>query len=197
MLSEVGGGVEPPQLAMIARATARLGFTMSCSEPTGRLLAFLAARASAGALLELGTGTGYGTAWLAAGMGPAATLTTVESDRACLRAARLALGADERIHWVESDAADWLTDSVHPSAGRRFDVIFADCWPGKFSQLDEALSLLADGGVYVIDDLDPQPSWPPGHQEKVDDLLAVLHARTELAVLTLPVATGILLAARR
>ena len=129
--------------------------------------------------------------------GPAATLTTVESDSACLRAARLALGADERIDWVESNAADWLTDAVRSSAGRRFDLIFADCWPGKFSHLDEALGLLAVGGVYVIDDLDPQPTWPPGHQEKVEELLAVLHARTELAVLTLPVATGILLATRR
>lgn len=34
-----------------------------------------------------------------------------------------------------------------------FDLIFADAWPGKFSHLDEALSLLSPGGFYVIDDL--------------------------------------------
>ena len=30
---------------------------------------------------------------------------------------------------------------------------YADAWPGKFSQLEEALALLRPGGMYVIDDL--------------------------------------------
>ena len=44
------------------------------------------------------------------------------------------------------------------NAHARFDLIYADAWPGKFTHLDRALSLLTRGGIYFIDDLLPQPS---------------------------------------
>ena len=61
------------------------------------------------------------------------------------------------------DGAEFLQQS----ASRQFDLIYADAWPGKFSHLSDALSLLRGGGVYVIDDLLPQPNWPDGHAAKV------------------------------
>ena len=185
-------GLGPPTLEATERAARDLGFEMSCTEQTGMLLAFLAAAKPGGRLLELGTGTGYGTAWLAGGMTSEATLTTVEIDDPCHLAARAAIGPDPRIRWVNGDAAQWLVNS--PGSG--FDLIFADCWPGKFSHLDEALALLAVGGLYVVDDLDPQPGWLPGHAEHVGSLLSDLRQRPNLAVLTLPLASGVAVATR-
>ena len=59
----------------------------------------------------------------------------------------------------------------------RFDLIYADAWPGKFTHLDLALSLLTPGGIYFIDDLLPQTSWPEGHAAKVPPLIAYLSDR--------------------
>ena len=77
-----------------------------------------------------------------------------------------------------------------------FDLIFADAMPGKYERLDDALSLLRPGGIYLVDDLLPQPNWPPGHQARVDDLIAALSARAGLAVAVLPYGTGHLIATR-
>ena len=73
-----------------------------------------------------------------------------------------------------------------------FDLIFADAWPGKFSHLDEALSLLSPGGFYVIDDLFPQPTWPEGHQSSVDALVATVEARDDLTTFRLDCLSGLL-----
>jgi hypothetical protein len=59
------------------------------------------------------------------------------------------------------------------------------------------LSLLAPGGLYVVDDLLPQPTWPAGHHAAVDALRANLTARTDLAVAELEWSTGVLIATRR
>jgi predicted O-methyltransferase YrrM len=78
-----------------------------------------------------------------------------------------------------------------------FDLIFADAWPGKYDGLDEALALLAPGGLYIGDDMLPQANWPPGHQARVDGLLAALAADARLAVQALDWGTGFVIAARR
>jgi predicted O-methyltransferase YrrM len=192
VITDVGGLAEPPRLAAARRAADRLDFTMSCSDQTGQVVAFLASVKPGSRILELGTGVGHGTIWLTSGMGPDAALTTIEIDHRCLTAARTTVGPDERITWVQGDAGQWLVE--HPD--RRFDLLFADCWPGKFTHLDDALALLADDGIYVVDDLNPQPNWPPDHQGRVDSLLGALNSRPDLHILTLPVATGVLLATR-
>jgi hypothetical protein len=72
---------EPVRLAI--ERTGRAGFTMSCDRGTGRLLAVLAAAVPAnGRVLELGTGTGVGTAWITHGLQGRADVeaVTVEID---------------------------------------------------------------------------------------------------------------------
>jgi len=59
-----------------------------------------------------------------------------------------------------------------------FDLIYADAWPGKFTHLDRALSLLNRGGIYFIDDLLPQPNWPEGHAPRVPALIEDLERRS-------------------
>jgi predicted O-methyltransferase YrrM len=63
--------------------------------------------------------------------------------------------------------------------------------------LDEALALLNPGGLYVIDDMLPQPNWPEGHAEKVAHLVATLEQREDFRLTKLSWASGVMLAVRR
>src|SRR5258708_14741917 len=90
--------VVPPLVAAALARARQAGFPMSCEPAVGRLLAVLAAHLPAGArVLELGTGTGGGTAWIASGLlpradvtvtsvrrGPANPATAAHSDRASI-----------------------------------------------------------------------------------------------------------------
>ncbi|WP_460062743.1 O-methyltransferase [Streptomyces sp. YKOK-I1] len=182
----------PDTLPALRARTRAAGFTMSCEDRTGSLLAVLAAARPEGRVLELGTGTGEGTAWLLSGMGPAARLVTVELEPAHQAVAREELSADTRVTFVEGDGGAWL-DAYD---GAPFDLVFADTWPGKFNRLDRALDLVAPGGTYLIDDLDPQPGWPEGHQASVERLLAELEAREDFRCVRLAWASGLLMAVR-
>jgi len=71
----------PPVLDAIHRDTQQMGFSMASEPQTGSLLRALAAAQPNGQFLELGTGTGIGTAWLLAGMDAGAQLDSVERDR--------------------------------------------------------------------------------------------------------------------
>jgi len=180
----------PPSADAILAETKAIGFTMTSEPKTGSLLRMLAAAKPAGELLELGTGTGYATAWLLDGMDAASRLTSVESEARFQGIAQKHLGQDSRVRLVHSDAAEYLT-AAEPA---RFDLIFADTWAGKFTHLDEAVALLKPGGLYVIDDMLPQTSWPDEHVNKVTRLLEELSERTDLLSTRLNWATGIVLA---
>ena len=163
------------------------------SEPkVGALLAALVASKPGGRFLELGTGTGHGTAWLLSGMDALSTLETVDSAATVVAVARRHLGSDRRVTFHVMDGAEFLRQSPRP-----FDLIYADAWPGKFSHLKEALSLLRPGGMYVIDDLLPQPNWPEGHAPKVPALIDNLEQRDEFSTVKLAWASGVMLVVRR
>ena len=84
-------------LEAIHRDTQDLGFAMASEPKTGALLRVLAASKPSGRFLELGTGTGVGTAWLLAGMDATSRLESVDSDENVLAVARRHLGADSRV----------------------------------------------------------------------------------------------------
>jgi predicted O-methyltransferase YrrM len=181
----------PKQLSRILRETEAAGFRMASDELTGSLLRTLAASKPKGALLEIGTGTGMGTSWLLSGMDAFSTLDTVDNDKAVADIARRHLGHDSRVH--VADGATYLMGL----RDRRFDLIFADAWPGKFDHLDVALSLLRPGGFYIVDDLLPQPSWPEGHAPRIPYFLTALERRDDLHVTRLAWSTGLAIATKR
>lgn len=185
----------PAALAALAEACERLGFEQSSDPPTGALLRSLAAAKPDGRLLELGTGVGMSTAWLLDGMTAGSTLLTVDNATAQLAVVERVLGGDPRLTIVDADGGEVLADLGR--AGERFDLIFADTWPGKFTHLEQALGLLAGGGFYVVDDLLPQPTWPDGHASAVEELCGELRGRAELVVAELEWSTGVLIATRR
>lgn len=165
---------------------------MSCEERTGNLLAVLAAACPGGRILELGTGVGEGTAWLLSGMDDASHLVTIELDEAVQNIAREQLGSDPRVTFAAGDGGAWLQNHD----GEPFDLVFADTWPGKFTHLERALRLVAPGGTYLIDDLDPQPGWPEDHGASVKRLLTELEEREDFRTVRMAWASGLLMAVR-
>ncbi len=182
----------PAALAAIQQDGDAMGFAMASETRTGALLAALAASKPGGRLLEIGTGTGLGTAWLLAGMDATARLDTVDVDADVVAVARRHLGADARVTFHVCEGAELV--GRLPRGG--FDLIYADSWPGKFTHLDEALALLRVGGVYFIDDLLPQPNWPDGHAPRVPVLIDALEHRAGFAAVKLAWASGLMLVVR-
>jgi predicted O-methyltransferase YrrM len=188
-LSEVGF---PRAAAAIYEESRGEGFDLVSEPMTGCLLRTLVASKPGGRFLELGTGTGAATAWILDGMDPQSSLVTVENDERLHSIARRHLGADPRATFVFADGNVFLREA--PRAA--FDLIFADTWAGKYEDLESALSLLKQGGLYVVDDMDPQATWPTGHEAKVATLLHDLTMHLELHVTKLSWASGIVIAAR-
>ena len=183
---------EPKSIPAIWADTRAAGFTMASEPLTCSLLRTLAASKPAAKFLELGSGTGLSTAWLLDGMDSESHLTTVDNDDSLLSILKRNLGADPRLNVVCADGDDFLRSL----RGEHFDFIFADTWAGKYRLLHEALELLNPAGLYVIDDMLPQPNWPEGHAEKVADLVATLEQMEGFRVTKLSWASGVILAAK-
>jgi predicted O-methyltransferase YrrM len=183
----------PEALKTIGARTEELKFEMASEPRTGALLQSLAASKPGGRFLELGTGTGVGTAWLLSGMDAASTLISLDTDEDIQGVARKSLGNDPRLKLMSCDAAGFLWRQPKKS----FDMVFADAIPGKYEALDEALAIVKVGGYYVIDDMLPQPNWAEGHQEKATALLERLAKDERFFMLRLPWASGIAVLVRR
>lgn len=177
----------------IDAATRLSGFTMASDILTCSLLRTLAATKPSGKFLELGTGTGLSTSWILDGMDAASTLISVDNDPLFLKIANDQLGFDNRLNLVLADGGTWVEENKH----QKFDYIFADTWHGKYLLLNEVLSMLNKGGLYIIDDMLPQPNWPNGHQEKATNLIAYLETREDLLLTKQVWATGIVVAVKK
>jgi predicted O-methyltransferase YrrM len=184
---------EPASLAAVWQGTHELGFTMASEPLACSLLRTLAGAKPAGRFLELGSGTGLSTTWLLDGMDAQSHLLTMDHDDRLLAVLRTQLGHDSRLQVVCSDGDAF----VHSLRGQQFDLIFADTWAGKYQLLDETLDLLKPAGIYVIDDMLPQPNWPEGHELKANQLISTLEQRADLTITKLSWASGIVLATKR
>ena len=182
----------PAVLELIEADTKKIGFNMGSERLTGTLLRALASSKPAAHILELGTGTGISASWLLDGMDQYSRLTTVDNDASSVEIARRHLGSDHRITFHVGDGAEFLVQTQ----GRQFEMIFADTWPGKFTHLDLALSLLKTGGLYVADDLLPQPSWPDGHAAKVPLFLESLAHDGSVVICQMEWSTGLVVAVK-
>ena len=180
------------RLESIREKSNAMRFSVGSDDATGRVLRTLAATRSRGRFLELGTGTGIGTAWLLDGMCEDSKLETVDNDAGVQAVARRHLENDARVTFHLGDATCFLSKAYR----RSFDFVFADAWPGKFSDLDFALDLVKTGGVYFVDDLLPQPGWPKSHAEKVPPLIWTLEHQKEFLSAKLDCATGLILLVR-
>lgn len=177
----------------INEATVTSGFSMASDVQTCSLLRTLAGSKPAGKFLELGTGTGLSTSWILDGMDSESSLISIDNEPNFLDIARQFLGSDNRLNLITIDGADW----VEANKQQKFDYIFADTWHGKYLLLEEVLSMLNKGGLYIIDDMLPQPNWPDGHQEKAINLMSYLDTRDDLWLTKQVWATGIIIAVKQ
>jgi predicted O-methyltransferase YrrM len=169
------------------------GFTASCDVLMGSLLRILVSNKPNAKILELGTGAGYSTSWILDGMDQGSRLVSVESSEEYAQVAIDVLGHDKRINFIVDDGGNYIEENPN----EQFDLIFADTWPGKFYLIDEVLNMLSPHGVYIIDDLNPQPNWPEGHGEKVDSLISLLEKKIEFHMTKLNWSTGLIILTRR
>jgi predicted O-methyltransferase YrrM len=183
----------PPAYTDIIEATQLSGFTMASDILTCSLLRTLAASKPSGKFLELGTGTGLSASWILDGMDRDSSLVSVDYEEEFLQIATKFLDSDSRLTLVHADGGKWIEEN----RGAMFDYIFADTWHGKYLMLDEVLSMLNKGGIYIVDDMLPQSNWPEGHQEKANNLEKYLDARPDLVVAKQHWATGIIIAVKR
>ncbi len=183
----------PKKYHSIEEATKLSGFTMASDVLTCSLLRTLASSKPAGKFLELGTGTGLSTSWILDGMDEHSALTSIDNDPKFLEIAQSFLGNDRRLKLICTDGSEW----VEKNNNQKYDYIFADTWHGKYLLLEEVLSMLNKGGLYIIDDMLPQPNWPDGHAEKAIDLVNILEQRNDLSLTKQVWSTGIIMAVKR
>ena len=185
--------IELPALLSAVEAKSKgINFGMPSEPLLGALLRVLASSRPGGRILELGTGTGIGTAWLLAGMNEQSVLVSVDNNAEVQRIAAELLGHDARLKLVTEDGTIFLRKQELCS----FDLVFADAISGKYEALENALAVVKVGGFYVIDDMLPQPNWPDGHAEKVPALIERLAARPDFLVLPLVWSSGVVIAVR-
>ncbi|GIJ24287.1 O-methyltransferase [Micromonospora lutea] len=170
-----------------------LGFQGACEDPVGPLLATLAAAVPPdGRILELGTGTGVGTAWLVDGLGRRddARLETVELDEVLAAAVR----ADDWPTHVTIHTGD--AEALLPTLGW-FDLIFADAVAGKWTGLHLTIDALAPGGLLVVDDMDLERYTDPEHRAAVRRVERTLTDDPRLVTARISAGTGLMISTRR
>ncbi|SRR6056297_918325 len=176
----------------IERKCNEIGFTMPSDVFTGTFLKTLISSKPRGRFLELGTGIGLSLSWMIDGMDAHSTLVTVDNDPKLIDIAKEYFESDTRVQIVHEDGSNW----IKTYEGENFDLIFADAWPGKYSEIDEVLDLVKLGGFYVIDDMKAQPNWPEGHDENVNRLVSYLENRKDFNLTKMNWSTGLIIAVR-
>ncbi len=169
-----------------------MGFDMAAQAEVGALLKSLVASKPGGRFLELGTGIGASLCWIIEGMDGRSQVISIDNDPQLCEIVANCYHDHGQVQIECMDGAQWIETYQGPP----FDLIFADAWPGKYSQLPQTLELLTKGGLYVIDDMNPQPNWPEGHHEKAQALLEDLHSKPELHIAPINWSTGVVIATK-
>ncbi len=169
-----------------------IGFTMPSDKYMGTLLKTLVASKPAGNFLELGTGMSLSLAWIIDGMDKDSRATSIDNDAELIEIAKGFFTEESRLSVICADGKTWLSQYQ----GEKFDLIFADAWPGKYSYLNETLGLIKVGGFYVIDDMKEQPNWPEGHQNHVVTLIEKLETRQDFTITKMDWSTGVIVAVK-
>jgi demethylmenaquinone methyltransferase/2-methoxy-6-polyprenyl-1,4-benzoquinol methylase len=184
---------EEPELDVRARRRAgELGFAISSAPGVGRLLAALAAAVPPnGRIIELGTGSGVGLAWLVHGLGARTdvTVTSVDTDARLLGAVRDDAWP-QYVELVEGDGA-----AVVQARGP-FDLIFADAPSGKVEGLEHTVAALAPGGVLVVDDMDPALHVDDGLLDAIGQVRKQLLSDASLTAVDVTWSSGVILATK-
>lgn len=164
------------------------GFAWSSDQDTGQFLAVLAAAVPPlGRILELGTGTGVGTAALAAR--DDIELITVELDPA-ISAVAQDNDWPASVRFLVGDAVELL-----PTLGL-FDLIYADAQGGKWIGLDCTIAALAPRGQLVVDDMRVGDDWTSEDADIQHGVRDTLMSHPDLVACEMDWSTGLILCTR-
>ena len=169
----------------------------------GAVLRFLAALASARAVVEIGTGTGVSGVWLLRGMRPDGVLTTVDVEPEHQRAARTAYAeagfAPNRTRLISGAALDVLPRL----ADGAYDLVFCDGDKNEYlDYYEQGMRLLRPGGVLAFDnalwhDRVADPAQRDATTVAIRELGKAVREDERLVPVMLPVGDGLLAAVKR
>mgnify|MGYP000279794898 CR=1 FL=1 len=153
-----------PELARRAEVLAReRQFSRSSLPETGRLLAVLAATVNHGRIGEIGTGCGYGAAWIASALQSDTTLYTIEIDDQLARDVQTLLADHPQVRVLHGD---WRELAAYGP----FDLLFADGGGAKRNNQHDLIEMVTIGGMIILDDLTPEEYWPDEWKGQPDDV---------------------------
>lgn len=184
---------KPKIYSKILEKSNEIGFTMPSDIFIGTLLKTLITSKTKSNILELGTGIGLSLSWMIEGLAENSKLISVDNDSNLIEMVKEFFGNDSRVELICDDGTSWIKNYK----GDKFDLVFADAWPGKYSETDEVLDLIKVGGFYVIDDMKTQPNWPEGHQDNVNKLIAYLEEREDFSLTKMDWSTGIIVMTKK
>lgn len=184
-----------PELAQAAVDRARAaGFAYSSDPEVGLLLVTLSAGVPIGGrILEIGTGTGVGLAWLVDGLRGRTdvAVTSVEIDPV-VAAVAADLDWPPYVELITGDVLPLLTEQPET-----FDLIFADAPGGKWTNLDATIHALQPPGRLLVDDMTP-PRWlDEQHRDATASVRTELERHEQLVSVEMRVGTGVILSTKR
>ena len=182
----------PENFENIQTASTSINFSMPSDLQTGNLLRTLVTSKPSGQFLELGTGTGLSLSWIVEALDKDSKVISIDNNESYQLIAKKYFDNDSRVTIICEDGSKW----IKTNQDKRFDLIFADAWPGKYETLDETLNLLNVGGIYLIDDMLPQTNWPAGHQDNVAKLVSYLDTLENFKVTKMNWSTGLIIATK-
>lgn len=182
----------PPDYKLILEESGRINFSMPSDLQTGCLLRTLIASKPKGDFLELGTGTGLSLSWIIEAMDKDSSVLSIDNNLNFVDVAKGFFKGDERVTIICENGEEWIKNNSE----KKFDLIFADAWPGKYNLLSETLQMLKTGGFYIIDDMLPQPNWPEGHQQNAQTLITDLDNLKDFRITKMNWSTGVIIVCR-
>ena len=155
----------------------------------GCLLKALVASMPNSRILEIGTGIGLSLPWMVEGLDQKSKLISIDNDLFVITIVKAFFKNDPRIQMICKEASTWSKNY----SGVLFDLVVADSWPGKYSEIDHVLSFIKVCGFYVIDFMIPKENWPEGHHANVKKLITQLETRKDFNITKMKWSTWIIL----
>jgi predicted O-methyltransferase YrrM len=144
---------EPPSLLLELEQHGRREDLPIIERETGRLLSTMVHAMQANRVLEIGTGIGYSTLWMALALPPAGKIWTIDDNRDYSETAR--------DYWTRADVVDAI-EVIHQPAlevlpsfsARNLDIVFIDGRKDEYADyLELCVPLLKRSGLLIIDDV--------------------------------------------
>jgi len=123
--------------------------------PVQTLLSFFLKLKNPGAVLEIGTATGFSSLLASEYVGSDTVIDTIEKVPARIKGARAnykKYNKENRINLIEGDASDVLKKLVEQE--RQYDFVFMDAAKGQYMNFaEDVCKLMADGGILLTDNV--------------------------------------------